>query len=240
VALWTEFLSIPGYTGAIPTQLDKWGAYETERGLFDWARIGHRWGSRTKCVVAELMDWADDITYAVHDLIDFYRAGQIPLDRLADRKHASERKVFFDKVFSRRTDLIARRTELEKRFQGVLEFFPVDRRYEGSLQQRQTLWQSTTVLISQYAGAIRLANPTTADDSAIILESNARDEILMLKELTWHYVILKNDLASLPARSATDCAHCFSHDAASGAGQKTVESLSAGISRGTGWRGWQF
>ena len=29
------------------------------------------------------MDWADDITYAVHDLDDFARAGLIPLDQLA-------------------------------------------------------------------------------------------------------------------------------------------------------------
>ena len=28
------------------------------------------------------MDWADDITYAVHDLEDFYRAGLIPLHNL--------------------------------------------------------------------------------------------------------------------------------------------------------------
>lgn len=32
---------------------------------------------------AEIMDWADDISYAVHDLEDFYRAGRIPLHRIA-------------------------------------------------------------------------------------------------------------------------------------------------------------
>ena len=29
------------------------------------------------------MDWADDVTYVVHDLEDFYRVGLVPLDLLA-------------------------------------------------------------------------------------------------------------------------------------------------------------
>lgn len=31
---------------------------------------------------AELMDWADDLTYAIHDVEDCYRAGLIPLHLL--------------------------------------------------------------------------------------------------------------------------------------------------------------
>lgn len=36
----------------------------------------HRWPE------AEIMDWADDISYAVHDLEDFFRVGRIPLHAL--------------------------------------------------------------------------------------------------------------------------------------------------------------
>lgn len=60
----------------------KWGAYREDSDIFEWAReeTGLQQGQRS--VEAELMDWADDITYAVHDLEDFYRANLIPLERL--------------------------------------------------------------------------------------------------------------------------------------------------------------
>lgn len=143
------------------------------------------------------MDWSDDITYAVHDLVDFYRAGQIPLDRLADKKDPSERKVFFDAVFVRRSELRRRRRQLEKAFQGVLGLFPIDRRYDGSLAQRCGLWNFTTVLISDYVSAIRLTDAKDSSRELVKIKPGAKDEILMLKELTWHYVILNHELATI-------------------------------------------
>ncbi|MBB5831028.1 dGTPase [Brachybacterium aquaticum] len=70
----------------------KWSFYPEEVGILDkLVRAGfvqpvtdkngavirvHRW------VEAEIMDWADDISYAVHDLDDFYRARLIPLGQI--------------------------------------------------------------------------------------------------------------------------------------------------------------
>lgn len=173
----------------------KWGSYEAERRFFTWARKGRAARSKSKCAIAELMDWSDDITYAVHDLVDFYRAGQIPLERLADKHNDSERKFFFDGVFARRLKLQRRRTVLEKAFWRVMEFFPMDRRYDGSLTQRCRLWGFTTVLISAYVRAIRLSGSKNTTGTVVDIEPGAKDEILMLKELTWHYVILNRDLA---------------------------------------------
>jgi dGTPase len=49
------------------------------------------------------MDWADDITYSVHDTDDFYRAGRIPLHSLAEgRSRTAERDRFLKNVFHRR------------------------------------------------------------------------------------------------------------------------------------------
>ena len=187
----------------------KWGAYDAEREIFQWTREGYDLHRFSKSTEAELMDWADDITYAVHDLSDFYSAGQIPLDQLADGNDRSERQAFFDKVFARCTDLAPRRAELEKIFFEVLEFFPLDRRYEGTRKQRTALWQFGTVLISRYVEAIKLVSPASEAGPVVQIESYALDEIRMLKELTWHYVILNNELATVQFGQRQAVRHVF-------------------------------
>lgn len=70
---------------------NKWGFYNTEAGYADHllatgkiSRDGKppRVESVRRTVEAEVMDWADDIAYAVHDLEDFYRSGRVALDRI--------------------------------------------------------------------------------------------------------------------------------------------------------------
>lgn len=185
-----------GY-GENPEKKGKWGFYETERAVFQWASEGHRGDSLVKSCEAEVMDWSDDITYAVHDLVDFYCAGQIPIDRLADENDPAEREDFFSATFRRCLDLSPRRTELENIFKEVLEFFPLDRRYIGTLQQRSAVWQFSTVLIARYVNAIKLVEPAAGFSGVVEIAQYAQDEIRMLKELTWHYVILNNELATL-------------------------------------------
>ena len=68
-----------------PSLVGKWGAYASEADLLDQV-IAHTrqaglWtGERS--LEADVMDWSDDITYAVHDIEDFYRAASIPLAQL--------------------------------------------------------------------------------------------------------------------------------------------------------------
>jgi dGTPase len=61
----------------------KWGVYACERDHFEWARDRADVPADVQSLEAEIMDWADDVTYAVHDVDDSYRAGLIPIERLA-------------------------------------------------------------------------------------------------------------------------------------------------------------
>jgi dGTPase len=190
-------LKYPWLNGENPAKKSKWGAYDTERDLLQWVRDGISFDRFAKSSEAAIMDWSDDITYAVHDLVDFYCAGQIPLDRLADDNDPAERDSFFAEVFTRCKDLAPRRAELETVFKETLDFFPLDRRYVGTLDQRTGIWQFSTVLISKYVRAIKLATPKPGQQRLVEINQDAEDEIRMLKELTWHYVILNTELATL-------------------------------------------
>ena len=65
----------------------KWGAYEPDKGAFAWVRRDSQ--PDEPSLTARIMDWADDVTYAVHDLQDFYQAGLVPLHLLCGRGTAS-------------------------------------------------------------------------------------------------------------------------------------------------------
>jgi dGTPase len=66
----------------------KYGAYQSDRAVFDWIRAAAP--GRRRCLEAQVMDWADDVAYSVHDLEDGLHAGLVSIKNLKDY---SERSV---------------------------------------------------------------------------------------------------------------------------------------------------
>ncbi len=165
---------------------DKWGVYSTEDQEFSWVKEPYSL-KNDRSPEAELMDWADDIAYAVHDMDDFYRAGLVPIDRLA--KDMEELDEFLDHAVARQRGK-TRYTDSELREAGfnAIGGFPISEPYQGRRSQRSLLRTYTSKLIGKYLRAIEFVENADGRLQARI-SSDADKEVMMLKELTWRYVI---------------------------------------------------
>jgi dGTPase len=164
----------------------KWGVYITEEQEFGWVKEPYLLKNE-RSPEAELMDWADDIAYAVHDMEDFYRARLVPIDRLA--KDEEELEEFLDHAIARqqgKTRYVD--TELREAGANAVGGFPISEPYQGTRLQRSLLRTYTSTLIGKYLRAIQFVENADGRLQARI-SSDAHKEVIMLKELTWRYVI---------------------------------------------------
>jgi dGTPase len=172
----------------------KWGAYGTEKKEFDWARELHDPGDESRSVEAELMDWADDVAYAVHDVEDFYRVGLIPLDRLSSDQEEVKRFVrtavryLTDEPRYQSQELRETIDALVEAFVRVVEPIPVLEPYRGTRRQRAGLRAFTAYWINTYVNAVTLV-PDEPAGSRVKISDAARDQVDILKQLTRFYVI---------------------------------------------------
>jgi dGTPase len=75
----------------------KYGVYADDLPVFHWIREGV--ADRARSLEAQIMDWADDVAYSVHDLEDGVRAGLVDLHRLEDAGERAELVAFSCKVY---------------------------------------------------------------------------------------------------------------------------------------------
>jgi dGTPase len=75
----------PGHSASASAGLHasvKYGAYQSDASAFDWIRAGAP--ERRRSLEAQVMDWADDVAYSVHDVEDGLHAGLVSIKQLND------------------------------------------------------------------------------------------------------------------------------------------------------------
>ncbi len=171
----------------------KYGVYADDAEVFAWLRAGTT--ERARCLEAQVMDWADDIAYSVHDVEDAVHAGHLRLEQLddpADRaevvKVAVERYV--DPALGATTDDIdAALADLQRE-----PWWPTS--YDGSLPALAGLKNLTSQLIGRFVDA---AHDLTRDgygggrlaryEAELLVPAWARRECAALKAVAAVFVM---------------------------------------------------
>lgn len=185
-------LKYPWHRGKSGKKAKKWSAYKTEREDFEFARRFH--AHEEKTLEAELMDWADDVAYSVHDLEDFHRCNALPWRQV----FAEEDKLI---EHAARGGTSKTRLKLENAYVRLKEFLEgtyshlLETPYEGTEYQREQLRRLTSYFIGRYITAIEI-NPDLNDNKAVTFDDDRLHEVLILKQITRDYIIGSPTLAA--------------------------------------------
>jgi dGTPase len=179
----------------------KFGVYEDDLEVFAWLRadvVGDR-----RCLEAQVMDFADDVAYSVHDVEDGLQSGKVDLAGLRD---PAERDVLAHVVRSSYAP-DAEPAELVERLDGLvaLRWWPVG--YDGSRRGLAALKNMTSQLIGRFCTAAERATHAaygsgrlTRYAADLVVPRDTRLEVALLKAVAARYVMRTEDRVALQAR----------------------------------------
>jgi dGTPase len=168
----------------------KFGYYAADREAFEWLRAGVD-GER-RCLEAQIMDWADDVAYSVHDVEDGVHGGLIRLSEVDD----AEREVLC-RVASERYSALTP-VELAPVLDELLAL-PTLRDladYDGSYRAQAAAKRATSELTGRLAGAAVAATrevhgdePLSRYAADLVVPPQIVAECALLKAVAMHYVM---------------------------------------------------
>ncbi len=173
----------------------KFGVYVDDLPVFRWLREGV--SGRRRCLEAQVMDWADDVAYSVHDMEDGLHAGHIDLrvfDDIGERRALCEH---IQPVYSTEpTDYLAE-------VLGDLLHEPAmvaARQYDGSYRAQLAVKRLTTTFVGRFAwSAVHATREHFGGASLrrygadLVVPRRTRAECALIKGLALRYVIGQPD-----------------------------------------------
>ncbi|HYB13993.1 MAG TPA: deoxyguanosinetriphosphate triphosphohydrolase, partial [Streptosporangiaceae bacterium] len=170
----------------------KYGVYAEEAEVFGWIRQGAPAGR--PCLEAQVMDWADDIAYSVHDLEDGLHAGLITFKNL---NSLTERTVVSQTTATTYVGDDVSVAELAEVLDALLTLDVWPACYDGSPESAAALKNVTSELIGRFCLAAQQATlaarpgPLTRYAADLIVPRQQRLECALLKGITAHYVMTR-------------------------------------------------
>lgn len=173
----------------------KFGVYDDDRAVFDFYRDGIDNGQ--KCIEAQVMDLADDISYSVHDVEDAIVAGHLDLaDFAADERRTELFDITRQWYLPKTTD-----AEMDKalgRLQAAA-YWPKEA-FDGSRRAQAGLKHMTSQLIGRFVGAAESATreefgwePLARYSASLVVPETTTVEIAVLKGMATLTVMVAED-----------------------------------------------
>jgi dGTPase len=180
----------------------KYGAYGDDADVFAWIRAGAP--TERPCLEAQVMDWADDVAYSVHDLEDGLHAGLVTLAMLRD---GTERRAVAQLTLAAYcAPGFTTEAELEELFGELIELDCWPGGFDGSLAAVAGVKRLTSELIARFCDAALQATrpgghvPLRRYDADLSVPRRQRLECALLKGVTAHYVMSRSGAAAAQAR----------------------------------------
>ncbi len=172
----------------------KYSIYNLDHAAFEFARPG---GDDSQTIEASIMDFADDITYSVHDLEDFYLAGLIPLELLATDWDELDRFINEWLRVSPNNAVAKVVRANPHRFQNFLDAtYNLRGQYPpGSFEQKAQIKRISSQLIQSYVQSVELSTEY-GDRGYLKYNRNREEELKFLQRIVWSYVISNPRLAT--------------------------------------------
>jgi dGTPase len=170
----------------------KFGVYSDDLEVFEWihpAGLGER-----RCLEAQVMDWADDVAYSVHDVEDGVHGAYLSLRPLLD--DPLERAALCADVAASYSDQSA--DDLVVSLEGLLAdpIVTAVADYDGTFDSQVALKRMTSVLTGRFvASAVGATqshygtDPVRRYQADLIVPRTVRDQCALLKGMALRYVM---------------------------------------------------
>ena len=178
----------------------KFGVYEEDLAVFAWLRDGVD-GDR-RCLETQVMDWADDVAYSVHDLEDGIVAGLVRPADLADPDEVAALCELAASVYSDESpaDLVEVWRDLQD-----LPVWPAA--FDGTAAAQARLKSTTSTLIGRFCEAAQVATqqrhgtaPLRRYDADLLVPRRTRAECALLKAVAARWVMARAGVVAAQER----------------------------------------